>query len=68
MSKTTAGLAAWERKASIMYQVGFDQRTFEGWISQARNGRDVAARKLRGRNTWLLCNAEDVIDIKWMEG
>jgi len=50
-----------------MYLVGFDYRTFEGWISLSLDGKGVAARKLRGRNTWLLCRAEDVIDIKWLD-
>lgn len=49
-----------ERRATIVYWVGYEPRTFAGWVMRSLDGRGVVARKIGGRNRWSLCSLGDV--------
>jgi hypothetical protein len=55
-----------ERRGTLDYIVGSEVRSFEGWVRLAdQNGRTVIiARRIRGRNTWVLTDVAYVVEFR----
>lgn len=60
MKATIYDITYIERKMTIDYWVGYEIRTFAGWISLSMDGHTVVARKFGGRNRWSLTPLADV--------
>lgn len=52
-----------ERKMTIDYWVGYEIRTFAGWIMLGPAGT-VTARKFGGRNRWMITNLADIESVR----
>ena len=42
----------------------FETHTMEGWFMLSYNRRSVTARKVYGRNRWVYCDVDAVIDFE----
>ena len=60
MKATVHDITYIERKMTIDYWVGYEIRTFAGWISLMSDGHTVVARKFGGRNRWSLASLVDI--------
>jgi hypothetical protein len=49
-----------ERKGMLAYKIGDDLRIMQGNFRLSLDGRNVEARRIRGRNRWSLCSIESV--------